>query len=107
MGGGLTRVFQTFGITYEKLMLVGQASGHREVRDLSLDNDIIIVELGGDLLSASVPRLLTDPSRLNIVALVMAAESATAAIGMETKRSGIPERYKAVLEYIVGPSFNL
>lgn len=74
------RVFQTFGITYEKLMLVGQASGHREVRDLSLDNDIIIVELGGDLLSASVPRLLTDPSRLNIVALVMAAESATAAI---------------------------
>lgn len=107
LGGGPTRIFQTFGITYEKLMLVGQASGHREVRDLSLDNDIIIVEFGGDLLSASVPGLLTDPSRLNIIAFGMAIESATAAIGMETKRSRIPERYKAVPEYVVGPSFNL
>jgi hypothetical protein len=82
-------------------------AAERNLRELSVDNDIIVVEFGGDLLSASVPELLADPSRLNIVALVMAAESATAAIGMETKLSRISERYKAVPKYVVGPSANL
>lgn len=54
------------------------------------------MEFGGDLLSASVPELPADPSRLNIVALVMVAESATAAIGMETKLLGVSDRYKAL-----------
>jgi hypothetical protein len=82
-------------------------AAERSLRELSVDNDIIAVEFGGDLLSASVPEILADPSRLNIVALVMASESATAAIGMETKLYRISERYKAVPKYVVGPSANL
>ncbi|KAI9771600.1 MAG: hypothetical protein M1840_001815 [Geoglossum simile] len=78
------------------------------LRELSVDNDIIVVEFGGDLLSACVPEILANPARLNIVALVMVAGSATAAIGMETKLYRISEcQYKAIPKYVVGPSANL
>jgi Ni2+-binding GTPase involved in maturation of urease and hydrogenase len=82
-------------------------AAERTLQELSNDNDIIVVEFGGDLLSASVPEILADPSRLNIVALVMVAESATAAIGMETKLHKISKRYQVIPEYVVGPSANL
>lgn len=82
-------------------------AAERNLREPSTDNDIIVVEFGGDLLSASVPELLADPSRFNIVALILVAESATAAIGMETKLFRISECYKVVPKYIVGPSANL
>lgn len=42
------------------------------------------MEFRGDLLFASVSEVLEDPGRLNIVAVIMVIESATAAIGMET-----------------------
>jgi len=77
------------------------------LQELSIDNDVIISEFGGDLLAASVPDILAEPARLNIVAFVMAVESATAAIGMETKLHRISEHYKGIPKYVVGPIANL
>jgi len=82
-------------------------AAERNLRELSIDNDIIVVEFGGDLLSASVPEILANPSQLHIVAVVMVAESATAAIGMEQKLYKISERYQVIPKYVVGPSANL
>ena len=70
-------------------------------------NDVIVSEFGGDLLAASVPDILAEPARLNIVAFVMAVESATAAIGMETKPHNSSEYYKSIPKYVVGPVANL
>ena len=83
------------------------AAADRNLRALSADNDLIMVECGGDMLSASVPRLLEDPARLNITALIMVAETPTAAIGMETKLFRISERYESIPRYVVGPATNL
>lgn len=82
-------------------------AAERNLQDLSIDNEIIVIEFGGDLLSASVPEILADAERFNIVAFVMAAESATAAIGMETKLHRISECYRKIPKYIVGPTANL
>ena len=79
----------------------------RILLELSVSNGITVVEFGGDLLSASVPELLSDPSRFNIAALILVAESATAAIGMETKLSKISTSYKTLPKYVVGPAANL
>lgn len=77
------------------------------LQELSIDNDVIVSELGGDLLAASVPDILAEPTCLNIVAYVVAVESATAAIGMETKLHSISEYYKGIPKYVVGPVANL
>lgn len=77
------------------------------LRALSVSNEVILVEFGGDLLSASVPEILGNPARLNIVAVIMVAESATAAIGMETKLLRISSTYAGIPYYIVGPTANL
>ncbi|KAL9610749.1 MAG: hypothetical protein Q9167_004568 [Letrouitia subvulpina] len=79
----------------------------RIVLELSVSNQIIVAEFGGDLLSANVPELLSNPSQLNIVALVLVVESATAAIGMETKLYKFSNRYKTLPKYVVGPTANL
>ncbi|TWU77246.1 hypothetical protein ED733_002200 [Metarhizium rileyi] len=94
----------------EKARLTAEQSlmaAERNLRDLSIDNDIIVAELGGDLLSACVPEILAEPARLGIVALVMAAESATAVIGMETKLGKIADAYRDMPRYVVGPCTNL
>ncbi|KAF7587250.1 hypothetical protein BBP40_007511 [Aspergillus hancockii] len=74
---------------------------------LSVANELILVEFGGDLLSASVPEILEDPGRLNIVAVIMVAESATAAIGMETKLLRISLSYASIPYYVAGPTATL
>ena len=83
-------------------------AAERILRDLSRDSDVLVVELGGDLLSASVPQLLAAQTlRRSIVALVMAAESVTAVIGMETKLHRIPPHYMDIPKYVVGSCTNL
>ncbi|KAL8789807.1 MAG: hypothetical protein Q9195_006641 [Heterodermia aff. obscurata] len=82
-------------------------AAERIVQDLSIDNDIVVAEFGGDLLAGCVPEILAEPGRLNIVAIVMAVESATAAIGMESKLHRISAVYQDTPLYVVGPVANL
>ncbi|EED17632.1 hypothetical protein TSTA_114450 [Talaromyces stipitatus ATCC 10500] len=82
--------------THQQSLLAAESN----LRALSVANEIILVEFGGDLLSASVPEILADPARLNIVAVIMVAESATAAIGIETKLLRISESYGSIPYYI-------
>lgn len=89
--------------THQQAILAAESN----LRALSVANEVILVEFGGDLLSASVPEILADPARLNIVAVIMAAESATAAIGMETKLLRISQNYAGIPYYVVGPTANL
>jgi hypothetical protein len=89
--------------THQQSILAAESN----LRALSVANEVILVEFGGDLLSASVPEILADPVRLNIVAVIMVAESATAAIGMETKLLRISQSYASIPYYVVGPTANL
>ena len=82
-------------------------AAERIVQDLSIDNNIIVAEFGGDLLAGCVPEILAEPGRLKIVAIVMAVESATAAIGMESKLNRISAVYQDTPLYVVGPVANL
>ncbi|KAE8143199.1 hypothetical protein BDV38DRAFT_62798 [Aspergillus pseudotamarii] len=76
-------------------------------RTLSAANEVVLVEFGGNLLSTSVPEILEDPCRLNIVAVIMVAESATVAIGMETKLFRISPSYTSMPYYVAGPTTTL
>ncbi|KNG85753.1 hypothetical protein ANOM_005738 [Aspergillus nomiae NRRL 13137] len=89
--------------THRKSLLALESN----LRALSVANEVIVVEFGGDLLSASVPEILEDPGRLNIVAVIMVAESATAAIGMETKLLRISPSYASIPYYVAGPTATL
>ena len=82
-------------------------AAEKNVRALSVENDIIVLEFGGDLLSAGVPELLKDPEKLNVAAVVFVAESAMAVIGMETKLLRISTSFKSIPQYVVGPTANL
>ncbi|KAI4261569.1 MAG: hypothetical protein L6R42_003231, partial [Xanthoria sp. 1 TBL-2021] len=108
MAGGVSRTSGDTGeesislVTYDALV-----AAESILQDLSIDNNVIVAESGGDLLAASVPEILAKPARLNIVAFVMAVDSATAAIGMETKLHRISEHYNNIPKYVVGSVANL
>ncbi|KAE8357703.1 hypothetical protein BDV27DRAFT_164270 [Aspergillus caelatus] len=89
--------------THQKSLLALESN----LRALSAANKVIRVEFGGDLLPVSVPEILEDPGRLNIVAVIMVAESATAAIGMETKLLRISPSYTSIPYYCAGPTTTL
>lgn len=107
---GLPTTYLPSGCGIEKASIAAcraAVAAERVLQDLAIDNDMIVSEFGEDLLAASVPDILANPSRLNIIALVMAVESATAAIGMEVKLKQISEQYVTSPKNVVGPVANL